>query len=104
MPVPLCSGCGLDYNLIQHRPARPDTCDVCGGRLVSRPDDNLEAVRDRLADYHSKTEPILELFRRKELVVMADGTRAPAEVQAQIREGLRLPPPSPPAGGRGSVS
>jgi adenylate kinase len=100
----LCSGCGLDYNLIQHRPARPDTCDVCGALLVARPDDNPEAVHDRLADYHSKTEPILELFRRKELVVVADGTRAPAEVQAEIRQGLGLPPPSSPAPARGSGS
>jgi adenylate kinase len=32
----LCSRCGLDYNLIAHRPRQPDTCDVFGGRLVSR--------------------------------------------------------------------
>ena len=36
----LCSQCGLDYNLIAHRPAVADTCDVCGGRLVARADDN----------------------------------------------------------------
>src|SRR5687767_5002966 len=35
----LCTGCGLDYNLIHHRPAEPDTCDVCRGRLAARPDD-----------------------------------------------------------------
>jgi adenylate kinase len=89
----LCAGCGLDYNLIQHRPARPDTCDVCGGRLVSRPDDTPEAIRERLRDYHEKTEPILELFRRKELVVVVDGTRPPEEVQREIRRRLRLSPP-----------
>lgn len=33
----LCSGCGLDYNLIHHRPAVADRCDVCGGSLVARP-------------------------------------------------------------------
>src|SRR6476620_4184004 len=36
----LCAGCGLDYNLIAHRPQREGTCDVCGGDLVSRADDN----------------------------------------------------------------
>ena len=25
----LCSKCGLDYNLIFHRPANPQVCDVC---------------------------------------------------------------------------
>ena len=86
----LCSKCGLDYNLIFHRPASPDTCDVCGGALVGRSDDNAEAVEARLRDYHTKTAPILELFRRKELVVNVDGDRPTADIQAEIREKLGL--------------
>src|SRR6266851_3283573 len=39
----LCEGCGLDFNLIFHRPAKPDTCDVCGGKLMARADDTPEA-------------------------------------------------------------
>jgi adenylate kinase len=86
----LCSACGLDYNLIFHRPAAADTCDVCGGRLVQRPDDNPEAVRLRLKDYDDKTRPIVDLFRRKEIVVCVDGTQAPADVQREIRQRLDL--------------
>jgi len=81
----LCGKCGLDYNLISHRPAVEDVCDVCGGPLVTRADDTPEALADRLADYHSKTEPVLELFRRKELVLDIDGTAAPEAIQAEIR-------------------
>lgn len=84
----LCSGCGLDYNLIFHRPAVADTCDVCKGRLVQRQDDTPGAVDARLRDYDEKTRPILELFRRKEFVVTVDGTRAPGEVQKEIRQRL----------------
>jgi adenylate kinase len=91
----LCANCGLDFNLIHHRPVRPDTCDVCGGKLVTRPDDTLQAVRDRLADYHRQTLPILELFRRKELVVVADATRPESQVQAEIRQSLGLSSPIP---------
>ena len=40
----LCAGCGLDYNLIAHRPEVVDVCDVCGGALVVRADDNPEAL------------------------------------------------------------
>src|SRR5208282_4522997 len=54
----LCSRCGLDYNLIFHRPAVPNVCDVCGGALVSRDDDTPEALASRLRDYHGKTAPI----------------------------------------------
>jgi adenylate kinase len=88
----LCSRCGLDYNLIYHRPAKPEICDVCGGELVSRADDNAQAVANRLADYHSKTRPILDLFSRKELIISVDGDQSIEAVQAQIREKLGLKP------------
>ena len=84
----LCPRCGLDYNLIYHRPAVASTCDVCGAALTARPDDTPEAVRARLRDYHAKTRPILELFRRKELVVVVDGTRPADEVQQDLRRQL----------------
>ena len=84
----LCPKCGLDYNLIFHRPAVANTCDVCGAMLIARPDDTPEAVHARLQDYHTKTQPILELFRRKELVVVVDGTRSAAEVQQDLRRQL----------------
>src|SRR5262245_62024107 len=86
----LCGKCGLDYNLIFHRPAIPDICDVCGGPLVARADDTHTAVGTRLRDYHTKTAPILELFSRKELVVSVDGSQPAAEVQEEIRAKLGL--------------
>lgn len=80
----LCSECGLDYNLISHRPAVANVCDVCEGQLVSRPDDTPEALADRLQDYHTKTEPVLDLFRGKELVLDIPGTPPPAEIHREI--------------------
>jgi len=84
----LCVGCGLDYNLIEHRPAVENMCDVCGGRLVRRPDDEEAAARQRMLDYHEKTKPVLEVFARNELVIMIDGEKKADEIQAEIR--LRL--------------
>ena len=87
----LCSNCGLDYNLIAHRPKVEDRCDVCGGQLVSREDDQPDALQARVRDYHDKTTPILELFQRKEYVITVDATRGVDDVQAEIRERLGLP-------------
>src|SRR5262249_36801343 len=89
----LCQKCGLDYNLISHRPAEANTCDACHGPLEVRPDDTPEAVRARLRDYHAQTEPVLELFRQKGLVVVADGTGAPEDVYQHIRRQLGLADP-----------
>jgi adenylate kinase len=87
----LCNQCGLDYNLIYHRPARPGTCDVCGGALEARSDDTPQAIRARLDAYHVQAGPILDLFGRKELVVTVDGTRGPDDVYREICEKLGLP-------------
>jgi adenylate kinase len=87
----LCSHCGLDYNLILHRPETANQCDVCGGELVSRDDDTEESIRTRLADFHAKTKPVLDLFARKELIITVDGTQDIEKVQAQIRGKLGLP-------------
>jgi adenylate kinase len=91
----LCSRCGLDYNLIAHRPAVEDRCDVCGGELLRRADDTEEALANRLRDYHTKTNPVLELFRRKEFVVTVDARPEPAAVQKAIRAELGLAPYEP---------
>jgi adenylate kinase len=87
----LCSRCGLDYNLIASRPAVPDTCDVCGGRLVAREDDTPEALEVRIREYHQRTRPVLDLFRRKEYVVTVDATRPRDQVFTDIRDRLDLP-------------
>ena len=91
----LCSQCGLDYNLIAHRPRQPDVCDVCGGGLVARDDDNPEALATRLAAYEEETRPLIEIFERKEFVVTIDATRSVGDVQAAIRERFGLPAPPP---------
>ncbi len=90
----LCSSCGLDYNLIFHRPAAPDRCDVCGGTLIARADDHPDALQKRLAEYRDRTFPILELFRRKELVLSVDASRPVDAVYEDLRQQLRLPPPT----------
>ena len=88
----LCASCGMDYNLIQGRPATEGVCDVCGGNLITREDDTEEALAVRLRDYHEKTDPVLDLFRRKEYVAVIDARADRDEIQQAIRERLGLPP------------
>ncbi|HEX6931113.1 MAG TPA: nucleoside monophosphate kinase [Streptosporangiaceae bacterium] len=88
----LCSGCGMDYNLIASSPKVPGQCDACGSALVTREDDTEEALAVRLREYHEKTNPVLEIFRRKEYVVTIDARPGPGQVQQEIRKSLKLPP------------
>jgi adenylate kinase len=87
----LCDGCGMDYNLIDNSPREEGRCDVCGGKLVQREDDTETALAVRLREYHDKTNPVLDIFRRKEYVVTIDARPDKAEVQRAIRDALKLP-------------
>src|SRR5215831_5674258 len=91
----LCGDCGMDYNLIANSPKVPGRCDMCGGELITREDDTEEALAVRLRDYHHQTNPVLEIFRRKEYVYTVDARPAPEVIQQQIRQCLGLPPYQP---------
>jgi len=91
----LCTKCGMDYNLIANTPRQEGRCDVCGGELARREDDTEHALAARLHDYHTKTDPVLDLFRRKEYVAVIDATLTKDDVQQAIRDKLGLPPYKP---------
>jgi adenylate kinase len=86
-----CSRCGLDYNLIGHRPKVEGVCDVCGGVLMQRSDDHPEAIRKRIEDYHAKTEPMIQFFRRMGILHRIDATASVGKVHADIKKSLGLP-------------
>ena len=87
----LCANCGMDYNLVANSPHEAGQCDACGGQLTTREDDNEAALAVRLKDYHEKTNPVLDLFRRKEYVITVDAQPGPQEIQQEIRRQLGLP-------------
>jgi adenylate kinase len=89
----LCAKCGRDFNILFNPPKKADTCDVCGGALKARPDDNPTALKARLADYHNQTAPVLALIGKKERIVRVDGTKKPEDVYAEIRRQLGLGAP-----------
>jgi adenylate kinase len=85
----LCSVCGRDYNLLSNPPAKKDTCD-CGGKLVQRADDQPGPIRDRIKDYRTVTQPVIDLFKKKEKVVVVDGTQPIDKVWDEICAKLGL--------------
>ena len=86
----LCASCGMDYNLIDNTPTVEGRCDVCGGELIRREDDTPHALEVRLREYHEKTNPVLDIFRRKEYVITVDTRADKEQVQQEIRDKLGL--------------
>jgi adenylate kinase len=70
-----CSLCQVAFH-IQHSPPIEDgICDVCGGELILRYDDEPEIVKKRVKIYHRKTEPLIEYYKENGILRVVDGTR-----------------------------
>lgn len=81
----VCSTCGRVYNVLTEPPAQPDLCDVCGGTLVQRSDDEESTVRRRLQVYRTATEPLIAFYQATPVPVHhVQGDRPVEVVQTEI--------------------
>lgn len=79
-----CKSCGMMYH-IKYKPPKVDgKCDVCGGELYQRPDDNEETVRNRLKVYHESTAPLIDYYKNKGILREIDGSKSIEEITAQL--------------------
>lgn len=71
-----CVNCGATYHETNNPPKTFGVCDVCSSRLQTRPDDEPEAVRNRLRVYLEKSAPLLDYYREKSILreIHASGT------------------------------
>lgn len=60
----VCPSCGETYHL-EFNPVEDNKCKKCGVQLVHRDDDKPDVIRNRIAAYHKKTEPLVEFYRQK---------------------------------------
>ncbi|MBI4909017.1 MAG: nucleoside monophosphate kinase, partial [Acidobacteria bacterium] len=56
-------------------------------------DDNPKALEVRLREYHEKTKPLLELYRKKGVLISVDATREIDTIYLEVRQRLGLPEP-----------
>lgn len=69
----VCRGCGAPYHKKFHQPARDGVCDACGGELYTRDDDTEATVLERLQVYKESTQPLVEYYESRGLLVRVDG-------------------------------
>jgi len=83
-----CSVCGEIYNVYFNPPKKEGVCDKEGGKLLQRADDNEETIRQRLVAYEKQTSPLIEYYRKKNLLCDFDGNRDPAPIAQEIVNAL----------------
>ena len=78
----VCPGCGASYHIHTHLPQ--GICDPCGQTLVTRPDDELETVRDRLEVFHRETEVLKHYYEAHGKLKLIDGNQSIEDTHSAI--------------------
>lgn len=75
---------GRSYHEEFHPPQKPMTDDVTGEPLIKRSDDNVDALKKRLATYHAQTVPLVDYYMRKGLHWRVDAAKSAEDVFSRI--------------------
>ena len=79
----VCVDCGANYSTAAP-PLVNWTCDVCGGEVVQREDDTEEAIMRRLSLYEEETAPLLDWYKKRNLLAEINGTGSPDAVTRRV--------------------
>jgi adenylate kinase len=85
----VCKDCGQTYHMSFNKPSKEGICDNCGAELLQRKDDTEETVANRINVYREQTEPLIDYYTKKGIIVNIDGEMPIAEVGKDIVKKLR---------------
>jgi adenylate kinase len=68
-----CSVNGESYNVLEAPPKVPGICDFDGGKLIQRPDDRPDVIRERLLAYEKQTRPLVDYYWHQGDLKVVDG-------------------------------
>ncbi|NLV88964.1 MAG: adenylate kinase [Tissierellia bacterium] len=84
----ICRTCGAAYHIKFNPPKVENVCDIDEGELYQRDDDNRETVSTRIEVYEKQTEPLIEYYKEKGIILNVDGTKPIDEVFETIVKAL----------------
>ena len=79
-----CVGCGATYHIVYNPTKVEGKCDTCGADLILRDDDKPETVLNRLKVYHEQTQPLIDYYKKQNILKSVDGTQPMEKVFADI--------------------
>jgi len=84
-----CPTCQTTYNYPANMPKEEGICDKDGDKLMRRPDDEEDVVRNRLEVYKKQTQPIEDFYRNESVLTEIRGEDSPANVFDAIMKALQ---------------
>ena len=83
----VCEKCGNVSHI--DRLGDKTVCEVCGGDYITRPDDNVETIKNRLEVYEKQTQPLISFYKEKGILKDIDSGADSAIVFKQMLEILK---------------
>lgn len=80
----ICETCGATYHLVFNPPKTEGICDLDGGKLYQREDDNPETVQNRLEVNIKQTAPLLDFYKGLGVLATVDGSKDIEEVFEEV--------------------
>jgi adenylate kinase len=85
-----CRRCGRVFHVESNPPRPGETCaDGKPHDLAQRPDDNVETVRERLAVYRERTQPLIDYYAKQGLLRRIDADGSLDDVDARLESELK---------------
>jgi adenylate kinase len=75
---------GHIYHVEFDPPKEEGVCDIDGAKLIVRDDDKPEVIKNRLATYREKTEPLIDYYDQRGILNHVNGSQSPDEVEERI--------------------
>ena len=70
-----CRNCGFTTSVGSAKFSERPICPYCEGPLVRRSDDDESVLRNRLQEFHTKTEPLAQFYEEMSILHRIDGNR-----------------------------
>lgn len=84
----ICRVCGASYHVQNHPPKTEGVCDLDGGELYQRSDDNETTVKERIAVYEKETSPLVDYYTKQNKILTVNGEKDINEVFEDIKKDL----------------
>ena len=84
----VCEKCGGSYHTEYKKPEVEGVCNLCGGNLVIRKDDEPETVKNRLNVYHEQTEPLKDFYKGCGKLIIVEGQDKVEDTTRLVLEAL----------------
>ncbi|MCD6229100.1 MAG: adenylate kinase [Candidatus Omnitrophica bacterium] len=84
----ICKNCGANYHIENMPPKKEGICDICGGMLIQRKDDEPEVIKNRWTVFQKENVPLMNFYKEKDKLIIVDGNQTAEEVFQEILKKL----------------